>query len=272
MAKINKAKGASDYREEINKVLLPVVAIFAAILVWHWAVVFFKIPFYILPSPVAVIKTLMAKWDLIYDNTLVTLWEIFLGFIVAVVFGGLMAILIVYWKPFEVTFYPILVAFQTVPKIALAPLFVVWFGFDLQPKVIVTFLVAFFPIVVDTTVGLRSIDPQLLQMVRSMGASQMQIFFKIRFPNALPSILAGLKVAITFAVVGSIVGEFVGSDSGLGYLLLQAMLSLDTTLVFASLGALTFVGVALYLIIEVIERRSVSWHVSTRSEDVSKTL
>ncbi len=257
---------------KIKKILFPIMSILVAILIWEWMVTFLKIPHYILPLPSKIWMTLIDKWSIIQTNAFVTLWEILLGFIAAVLIGGLVAILIVFWPPFEATLYPILVAFQTVPKIALAPLFVVWFGFGLFPKVVVTFLVAFFPVVVDTAVGLRSVDPQLLHVVRSMGASRLQIFFKIRFPNALPSIFAGCKVAITFAVVGAIVGEFVGSDSGLGYLLLLAMLNLDTGLVFASLGVLTMIGVLLYLIVEAIEKRSVSWHISSRSGEVSRTL
>ena len=257
---------------KIKKVFLPLMSILAAILIWQWLVIYLKIPHYILPLPSEILVTLVKKWSLIYTNTLVTLWEILWGFIAAFLVGGLVAVAIVYWPLFEVTLYPILVAFQTVPKIALAPLFVVWFGFGLFPKLVVTFLVAFFPIVVDTAVGLRSIDPQLLHVVRSMGATRLQIFVKIRFPNALPSIFAGCKVAITFAVVGAIVGEFVGSDSGLGYLLLLAMLNLDTALVFAALGVLTMSGVFLYLIIEIVEKRSISWHISSRSGGVGKTL
>ncbi len=274
-----RQKSSTDLRRhrsskfnKIKRILLPGMSILATILIWQWMVIYMKIPPYILPLPSKILATLISRWPIIQMNAMVTLWEIFLGFTVAVLVGGLVAILIVYWPPFEVTLYPILVAFQTVPKIALAPLFVVWFGFGLFPKVIVTFLVAFFPVVVDTAVGLRSIDPQLLHVVRSMGASRLQIFFKIRFPNALPSIFAGCKVAITFAVVGAIVGEFVGSDSGLGYLLLLAMLNLDTVLVFACLGLLTMIGVVLYLIVEIIEKRSVSWHISSRSAEVGKTI
>ena len=258
--------------KSLRKVLLPIVTILLGFFLWQWLASFLRIPSYILPLPSQIFASLLAKWPLIQNNALVTLWEIVLGFVAAVLIGGLVAIVIVYWPPFEVTFYPILVAFQTVPKIALAPLFVVWFGFGLFPKVLVTFLVAFFPVVVDTAVGLKSVDPQLLQVVRSMGATRSQIFFRIRLPNALPSIFAGCKVAITFAVVGAIVGEFVGSDSGLGYLLLLAMLNLDTTLVFAALGVLTVMGIILYLIVEVIEKKSVSWHISSRSGEIGKTL
>jgi len=275
MVEINK-RGLKQRKSikwnKIKKIMFPIISILIAILLWEWIVTHLKIPHYILPLPSKIWVTLIDKWSIIQTNAFVTLWEIFLGFVCAVLIGGLIAILIVFWPPFEVTLYPILVAFQTVPKIALAPLFVVWFGFGLFPKVIVTFLVAFFPIVVDTAVGLRSVDPQLLHVVRSMGASRLQVFFKIQFPNALPSIFAGCKVAITFAVVGAIVGEFVGSDSGLGYLLLLAMLNLDTVLVFASLGVLTMIGVLLYLIVESIEKRFVSWHISSRSGEVSKTL
>jgi NitT/TauT family transport system permease protein len=161
--------------------------------------------------------------------------------------------------------YPPMVATQSIPKIALAPLFVVWFGFGVAPKVAVAFLIAFFPIVIDTIVGLRSMDPAMLQLARAMGAPGWRIFWKFSLPNALPSIFGGLKVASTLAVVGALTGEFIGSDKGLGYVLLQASGNLNTTLLFATLVALSVLAMVFFYVVELIERIAIPWHVSQRA-------
>jgi NitT/TauT family transport system permease protein len=154
-----------------------------------------------------------------------------------------------------------LISSQAIPKVAIAPLLLVWFGFGLIPKVLVAFLIAFFPIVISTAVGLASIEQEKIYLARSMGLSAAATFFKIRLPNALPSIFAGLKISITLAVVGAVVGEFVGGEAGLGYMLMVANGSMDTPLLFAGLIALTIQGVVLYALVEwaeylVIPRRS----------------
>jgi NitT/TauT family transport system permease protein len=158
-----------------------------------------------------------------------------------------------------------MVATQSIPKIALAPLFVVWFGFGVAPKVAVAFLIAFFPIVIDTIVGLRSIDPAMLQLARAMGAPRHRIFLKFRLPHALPAIFGGLKVASTLAVVGALTGEFIGSDKGLGYVLLQASGNLNTPLLFATLVTLSLLAMAFFYAVEALERILIPWHVSQRS-------
>ena len=160
---------------------------------------------------------------------------------------------------------PPMVATQSIPKIALAPLFVVWFGFGMFPKVAVAFLICFFPIVVDTIVGLRSIDPALVQLARSMGAPPSRIFLRLRLPGALPSMFGGLKVGSALAVVGALTGEFIGSDNGLGYLLLSAAGELDTALLFAILFVLSLLAMAFFYAIELLERLMIPWHVSQRA-------
>ena len=161
--------------------------------------------------------------------------------------------------------YPPMVATQSIPKIALAPLFIVWFGFGVAPKVAVAFLIAFFPIVIDTIVGLRSIDPAMIQLARSMGAPPHRIFRKLRLPHALPAIFGGLKVASSLAVVGALTGEFVGSDKGLGYLLVQASGNLNTALLFATLVVLSALAMALFYLVEMLERIAIPWHASQRT-------
>jgi NitT/TauT family transport system permease protein len=159
---------------------------------------------------------------------------------------------------------PVLVFTQLVPKIALAPLFIIWFGFGLFPKVFMTFLLSFFPIVIDSIAGFRSLDREIEHLIRSMGLGAWPAFVKVRLPHALPQIFTGLKVAITLATVGAIIGEFVGSDRGLGYLLLVAGGDLRTELLFATLGVLTAIGLVLYYVMTLLERLASPWHVSRR--------
>jgi NitT/TauT family transport system permease protein len=179
---------------------------------------------------------------------------------------------IVYSPLIERAIYPLLVGSQSVPKIAIAPLLIFWAGLGLFPKVLVAFLISFFPIIIDTVVGLRSVEPEMLHLARSMGAGAGRTFLKIRFPSALPNIFAGLKVAVTLSVVGAIVGEFIQADRGLGYALLQANAVMDTRLGFAAIIVLSAVGIAMFVAVDTIERRLIPWHASHRSELAAGTL
>jgi NitT/TauT family transport system permease protein len=157
------------------------------------------------------------------------------------------------------------------PKVAVAPLFLVWFGFGLLPKVLIAFLIAFFPVVISTAVGLASIEPEKIYLARSMGFGATATFFKFRLPNALPAIFGGLKISITLAVVGAVVGEFVGGDAGLGYLLMVANGSMDTRLLFAGIVALTVLGVVLFLLVELAERLAIPRHIIAGDKGVHET-
>ena len=180
--------------------------------------------------------------------------EILLGFALSVVVGIPLALAIYLWRPFARAIYPVLVSSQAVPKVAIAPLFLVWFGFGLLPKVLIAFLIAFFPVVINTAMGLAALEREKIYLAQSMGLGPIATFFKIQLPNAMPSIFAGLKISITFAVVGAVVGEFVGGQGGLGYLLLIANGNMDTALLFGGIVALTVLGVVLFLLIGVAER------------------
>jgi NitT/TauT family transport system permease protein len=198
-----------------------------------------------------------------------TVWTgatVLLGFIVAAVVAIPLAMAIVVSPVLERLLYPPMVATQSIPKIALAPLFIVWFGFGVAPKIAVAFLIAFFPIVIDTIVGMRSIDPAMIQLARSMGAPPHRIFLKLRLPHALPMIFGGLKVASSLAVVGALTGEFVGSDRGLGYILVQASGNLNTALLFATLVVLSALAMAFFYLVEVLERIAIPWHASQRPQ------
>jgi NitT/TauT family transport system permease protein len=209
---------------------------------------------FLVPKPSAVAQSFHNNTEVLWTNSLVTLKEVLLGFAVAATGGLALAVLIVYVPLLKRILYPIIVASQTIPKIAIAPLLIVWFGFGLAPKIIVVFLIAFFPVVIASTVGLRSVDENMLHLVRSMGASGFQAFYKVRLVHAVPSIFSGLKIAITLSVVGAIVGEFVGADAGLGYLLLIANGQLDTPLMFAAVVVLSVMGILLFAIISAIEQ------------------
>lgn len=238
----------------------------AIFVLWEFGVRLFEIPEYILPAPTVILQELWFERILLVENGVITLWAIVAGFALAVAVSVPLALLIVYSKSFEKAVYPLLVFSQTVPKIAIAPVFVVWFGFGVLPKVLIAFLICFFPVVIDTVVGLRSVQPEALQLIRSMGGSKWEIFRRVRIPNALPYFFSGLKVAITLAVVGAVVGEFVGSSDGLGFVILQASSQLDNRLLFAAILVLTLIGVVLFYLVDLLEKIFVPWHVTRRAE------
>ncbi len=250
----------------------PALTLLAVIVLWELAVDIFTIPEYLLPPPSGIVGAMGAEWRYLLLHTWVTTKEILLGFALAVMVGIPTAMAIVYSNHLERALYPLLVASQSVPKIAIAPLLIFWAGIGTLPKVMVAFLISFFPIIIDTVVGLRSVEPEMLHLARSMGAGEMRIFLKIRFPTALPNLFAGLKVAVTLAVVGAIVGEFIQADQGLGYALLQANAVLNTKLGFAAIIVLAAVGIALFVVVDVIERRLIPWHASRRSDLAAGTL
>jgi NitT/TauT family transport system permease protein len=218
----------------------------------------------ILPSLSSIVYTAIVKFPLLMQMSAITTMEFVLGFLLSVAVGLPLGAMIVYSRPLETAFYPILVAFQIVPKAAVAPIFIVWLGTGLSSKVLIAFAIAFFPVVIDTVVGLRSAQPETIHLLRSMGGNPFQVFWFVRFPNALPAIFGGLKVASTLAVVGAIVGEFISAEKGLGYLVLVANGELDTQLVFACVLTLTLLGIIFYFIIEIIEKIVVHWHVAAR--------
>lgn len=233
--------------------------------VWWFIAAREMVPNYLVPTPRQVWDTMVEKWAFLLENSYVTLYETVLGFVLASLLGLGTAVLIVYSTTMEKTLYPIVLIAQVIPKIAIAPLLIVWFGTGLEPKVILAVLIAFFPVVVSGVAGLRSTDPELLDLSATMGASRWQTFRKIRFPNALPHLMAGEKVAVTLAVVGAVVGEFVGASEGLGYVLLLANGNLDAPLLFADLILMSLIGILLFVLIEMAEALLIPWHASRRA-------
>lgn len=234
------------------------------LVVWHFAVALLDVPYYVLPPPTEVASTLVSEWGQLWGETWVTLRESVGGYLLAIVVSVPLAIIFTYSRLADRIFFPVLVVFQVIPKIALAPLFIIWLGFGIFPKVLISFLVAFFAIVVSTTVGLKSVKPEMIDLARSMGASTLEIFLKVRLPNSLPTFFGGLKVGVTLAVIGAIVGEFVGSGSGLGHLLIVAMAALNLPLVFSSILMMAAIGIVMYGAVEVAERIAIPWQRSQR--------
>jgi NitT/TauT family transport system permease protein len=249
-----------------------VLSLACCLLAWEAAVRTFEVPVYLIPAPSLIAGKLVAAYPLFLRETLYSIVSIVIGFVLAVLVGIPAATLMIYSEWFRRSIYPILLTAQVLPKVALAPLFIVWFGFGLLPKVLMTFLISFFPIVIDTLTGLNSVRPESLMLIRSMGGSRWQAFWKVRLPSALPSIFGGFKVAITFAVVGTIVAEFVGSDHGLGYILVLARGNLDTVTVFAAILWLIAIGFMFYFAVELAERFSTRGRGANRSHDLGAGL
>src|SRR6201999_3035611 len=185
--------------------------------------------------PSAIAAALTEHWALVLQYSWATTTEIVLGYALSIVVGIPLALAIFLWPPFSRSIYPLLVSSQAMPKVAIAPLFVVWFGFGLFPKMLVAFLLGFFPVVVSTVLGFKSVEKDLIDLAKSMGSSPVKTFFKISLPHALPSIFSSMKVSITLAVVGAVVGEFVGANSGLGFVLQRANGNFDQPLIFSAL-------------------------------------
>ena len=229
------------------------------VLLWELLVRELKIPGWLLPAPSAIALALADWRGELVRHSLVTLYETLVGFALAIAVSIPLAVAVVYSPILRNTIYPILLAFQSVPKVAIAPLLALWIGFGMLPKIIVVFLVCFFPIIVATATGLAAVPGPLMDLIRSLSASTLQTFVKIRFPTAMPHIFVGLKIAITFAVIGAVIGEFVGSEDGLGYLILISTSQSRTPLAFGALVLLTLMSIVLYYGIAFIERVVVPW-------------
>jgi NitT/TauT family transport system permease protein len=233
---------------------------------WEMAVSILQIRDFLLPAPSKIFAQFLAQFGYLMQHSLSTLETTMAGFLVAVVLGVASAVGIVYSRFLDKTLYAFLVALNAVPKVALAPLFVIWMGTGSMPKVAIAMLIAIFPILIDTVLGLRSTDPDMLDMARVNHASKAKVLWKIRFPNALPSIFAGMKVGVSFALVGTIVGEFVAGESGLGHVILVAQGSFDTSTVFVALALLCIMGVVLFQAIEYMEGHFLGWHASQQDK------
>jgi NitT/TauT family transport system permease protein len=253
-------------RRALGDYVVPAVTLLGVLVVWEVATHAFRIPRFVMPPPSAI---LVAGWEWrthFLAHIWVTLYETLGGFALSIVVGVPLAILIVYSPALRSALYPLIVLTQSVPKIAIAPVLLLVIGHGEIPKVIVAFLVAFFPIVVDTATGLAATPPELLDLSRAYRASAFKTFLKVRLPMAMPFIFAGAKVAITLSVIGAVVGEFVGSDRGLGYVILSATSYWKTELAFSSMILLSLMAIVLFGAVELVERITCPWLVTGADE------
>jgi NitT/TauT family transport system permease protein len=251
--------------------LLRLVLIAAVLLVWEILVKLLGVPAYILPAPSQIFTALYRGISsaLYVGHFGVTLFETLVGFALGSVLALSLGIAVALSRKTEYFLYPFIVMFQSMPKVALAPLIVVWFGLGLTSKVVSAALVAFFPLMVNTIVGLRSADEDRVNLMRSLAATRGQIFWMLQLPNALPYIFAGLEIAMIFALIGAIVAEFVGSESGLGMLIQSMNFTMDVAGQFSVLFILSMLGLLLNSLVSVIRRRVLFWDPSQKLDTVA---
>jgi len=246
-------------RNNVLRIIYPCAGAAIILVAWHYYIVLLKIPSVVLPSPWAVASAISSYSRALLSESWITLMECILGFFLAMAIGIPIAVIVTYSRLLNSMFYPLLVASQSIPKVALAPILLVWFGTGIESKLAMAFVIAFFPIVVDTVTGLRNTSPELLELARSLQSSRLQTFFKIQLPSALPFIFSGAKIAVTLAVIGAVIGEFIGADEGLGNLLLVANSQMNTSLAWAALVLLSVLGMILYASVVLTERILMPW-------------
>ena len=238
------------------------ISMITSLFLWQLVIWVFRIPEYVLPAPAAILEGIIDNRALLLEHTQVTLVEILVAFFISAVLGFVIASALAFSKVLDSLLYPALVAGQNIPKVALAPIMVLWFGFGFKSNVAIAIAIAIFPIIINTALGLKSIEPDMVRLGKSMGGTPIRLMWKIRLPNAMPYVFAGLKLGMTFAVIGAIVGEFVSGSSGLGYLIQLGTGQLRTVLAFSGIVVLSALGIVLYYLVELIERMSIGWHSS----------
>jgi NitT/TauT family transport system permease protein len=241
------------------RVLKVGITLIVLVVIWEISCRAFQVPSYLVPAPSAIAEKLYEKRDLYLGHTWVTLYETLAGFALAVVIGVVAAALIVVVPSVRDIVMPLLLIAQIVPKVAIAPILLIWFGYGLLPKVIIAFLVAFFPIVVNVASGLAAVERELLDLGHSLEATRWQIFWKFRMPTALPELFSGMKIAITLAVIGAVIGEFVGASEGLGWVIVNSGSNVNTSLAFGAMALLAAMSIALFYAIVAAERLLVPW-------------
>ncbi|BAS58447.1 ABC transporter permease [Leptolyngbya boryana CZ1] len=239
--------------------VLPFIATVVLFIVWELVVIIFKIPPFNLPAPTNILNALINFAPQLTVNAIRTLWTTMLGFIIAVAVGVVLGFIIGYSRTAYLTLYPLLVAFNTIPKAALVPLLAIWFGANAIPATLTAFLLAFFPIAVNVALGLDTVEPEMKDVLRALGANQVEAFQKIGWPHTLPYIFASLKIAASFAFIGTVISESVASNAGLGFLIVQATSDFNVPLAFAALLILALMGILLYGFFVLVEKKVIYW-------------
>ncbi len=262
-ATTSEPESRSSIRRRVNLAIrewLPALTVFLAILVtWQLVDMLFDVPHYILPSPQDIVLEIGERYQDLLRQLAWTMLEAFLGFLLGSSLAFLTAVIFVHVRVIERSMYPWAIVMQTVPIVAIAPLLTIWLGFGLTPKVAISAIICFFPMLVNSIRGLRSVSPQAMELMHILSASEYDIFFRLRLPSSLPYVFAGLKVASTLAVIGAIVAEFTGADRGIGYVVVAASYRIDTRLMFAGIAFSSAAGILFFYIISGIEKLVLHW-------------
>ena len=251
---------ATKSTQRIIELLVSTLFFITIPIAWELSVWFFSIPHYLLPPPSIIALSFAKNFNLLLFHAGVTLTEAFFGFLCANILGVLVAIAFSHSRTLAKSLYPFVIALKTTPLIAVAPLLILWFGNGIFSKIAAAALISFFPIIVNTVKGLESIDAEALDFLKSISASQWQIFTKLRFPTALPSIFSALKISSSLSVVGAIVGEFIGADKGIGFVILISSYHLETAEMFSAVIAAALIGIIFFLAVSLIERKVIFWN------------
>jgi NitT/TauT family transport system permease protein len=242
----------NNFSRRLRQYGIIVLVHLVVVVLWHLAIKITEVPDYVMPTPIATLLSLQEDYDWLH-NTWVTGIEVFGGYALAIVVGVLMALLFSWFRTLETLLMPLMVSLNMIPKVALGPLFIVWFSYGIGSNILISFSICFLPILLTMDRGLKEVDPDLIDLVRTLNASRLQIFTKIQLPGALPYLFSGMKVAVVLAVAGAIVGEFIMSEEGLGYLMLQVQVTMDTAAMFMGVLLITLIGVTLYVLVLLLE-------------------
>ncbi|MFQ5913904.1 MAG: ABC transporter permease [Nitrospinota bacterium] len=258
----------ANRRARLSPWISPIASVFLLLFLWQATVSFFNVPTYLLPKPLEILSTFARNPGLLLSNATPSLYESISGFLLSVAIGIPLAFLTVWSTSFGRTVMPFLVFSQVVPKVAIAPLLLIWFGIGLTSKVLIVFMMAFFPIFISTISGLRAVDQDMLNMMNSMRPSKFQLFLKLRIPNSLPFLLDGLKLAVTRSVIAAVVAEWISSDKGLGYLIIYADAASDSPLMFGAIALLAAMGLGFFMCITAVGRLMIPWYFAMRKTEV----
>ena len=243
----------------------PIVLIAILVVLWQTVVIVFKIPTYLVPLPTAVGQSLLTNWNMLLQNMYVTVQEILIGFVVGVAIGFALALLVVSSRLIGRMLSPLITVAQVIPKVALAPIFLIWFGYGMLSKIVITVVICFFPVVLNSIKGFTTVDQDLLDLLKSLAASKSQVFIKAQLPNSLPYFMAALKISMTFAIIGAVVGEWIGASHGIGYVMLVASSDFQNPLLYAAIIVISVVGIILVGVVDIAESLLMKW----KSSEVS---
>lgn len=243
----------------IKNKLYPIITLVVTVLLWQVIVDVKNVPAYIIPSPTSIVKTLISDFKVIMDNTKVTIYESIVGFVISIILSFVLAVLMDSFKVIRKSLYPILVISQTIPTIAIAPLFIIWFGFGPMPKIIVVIITCFFPIVISLIDGFEKVDRDYINLFRTMKASRLQTFYHLKLPYAMVNLFSGLKIAATYMVMASVIGEWLGGDSGIGVYMVRAKSAYALDKVFAAIIVIVLISIIIIYIIDFISKRLIHW-------------